>query len=769
MTVALRKIFGDLRHAWGRVLLLFLAVAIGQAAMTASFSTLTVINREIERNFSMAAPPEALVEATGFDAADFERLPPAPGVFRMDVMSVLNARYRLDEGEWRPIVIFGRRDFTDLRALRVFPKSGAWPPVADEILIERSGLPLLDAAQGETLEIGFDRGDTARLRFAGVVHDPTQAPSFQENTIYGYVDLETFAAMAGARPVQFLIFLELGASPLEATQSLSKLLAKRGARVVRVRLTPLAHPHADLMDGLLLLLACSSLLSFVIALFLSGSIVASLVQRQERQMAVLRALGARRQRIAALQLGFALAPAIAGLMAGAALGAFGAGLLESLIAWELNLDIADTPLPRELSYTLLAVGGAGVLCAGLLPVASSLRRPVRQALQGAPESGRPWLRLAMLAPLDQLAVAEAFRRPVRTTIAVLALMVAGAAVISSANTFASLVGVVDRFLASRTEDLTTTMTDTPDVAALRSRLDRIEGLTDYEFWDVMAVTASASGLPETRLSLASPPPETRMGMPSVVAGRLPAAAGEIAVSQLLANTANLAVGAEISLNDEDRSTVARVVGLVDVWGMSIWTEAATFAQLAGANDRNRQIKGTTDPGREAEVSLAVEEAVLAAGSFPSNTMTRGGFRSTMVNHFLNFFQFLSVACLTAAAVGAAALSSSIGSNVLERAREIGVLRTLGATSNTVFRLVLGQALSLSVLSLTLALLVAVPLTAMVVGAMEKDTLRMFMPVKVSWVAVAGWCAASLLIAVAAALAPALRIRSLPIREAIAHE
>jgi len=81
----------------------------------------------------------------------------------------------------------------------------------------------------------------------------------------------------------------------------------------------------------------------------------------------------------------------------------------------------------------------------------------------------------------------------------------------------------------------------------------------------------------------------------------------------------------------------------------------------------------------------------------------------MSNHFLNFLQFLLVACVTAALVGGVALSAAIGSNVLERTREIGVLRTLGATTGTTFRLVLGQSLSLTLLCLALAIAGSFPL------------------------------------------------------------
>jgi putative ABC transport system permease protein len=411
-----------------------------------------------------------------------------------------------------------------------------------------------------------------------------------------------------------------------------------------------------------------------------------------------------------------------------------------------------------------------VVVAVLVPVASSLRKPIREVLQDGVRSGRrPWLRIAALAPIDQMAIAEAFRRPVRTTITVLALVIAGASLLASANTFTSLIGVVDRFLSSRGDDITTTLTDTPDVGLLRAGLDRIDGIEHYELWDVRAVTASLPGAPGMRLPLISPPNDSALGRPVVLSGRAATGLGEITISQVIADRLGVPIGARVTLSLEDRSAEAQIVGMHDEWGMSMWTNPATFALIARPQDRSRQIRSQVDTARLDEVAAAIEQAVLGANSFPANTTTRTGFRATMINHFLNFLQFLFVACLAAAVVGAAALTAAIGSNVLERTREIGVLRTLGATRNTVFRLVLAQALALTTFSLVLAIAVSIPLSLAGADMLEANALPMRMDLKVSWEAIAIWSVASVVIALLAAIGPTLRIQSIPVRQAIAHE
>ncbi len=225
----------------------------------------------------------------------------------------------------------------------------------------------------------------------------------------------------------------------------------------------------------------------------------------------------------------------------------------------------------------------------------------------------------------------------------------------------------------------------------------------------------------------------------------------------------------MTLGAGERTTDVTIVGVFNEWGMSMWTNEATYARLAAPENRAREIRAIVDPNRYTEASIAMERAVLDAGSFPTNSSTRTGFRSSMSNHFLNFLQFLLVACLTAALVGGVALSAAVGSNVLERTREIGVLRTLGATTSTTFRLVLGQSLSLTLLCLALAIAASFPLSEFGFGLLQRTALPVTASVVVSWTAIGVLAAVFLVLAVFASIAPAIRINAMPIRTAIAYE
>jgi putative ABC transport system permease protein len=775
MGVGIRKIAGDLRSSRSQAFLLFAAILVGQAIMTAAFMARSVIATEIERNYAMTKSPDVTIDANGVDGKDLADVEGIAGVGAIDTVTAIAGRYRLPDNGWRQIMLYGRRDFADQRVSKVFQRTGPWPPSLAQMLIERSGVGIAGKAPGDIVDINFGRGKTLALRYAGTVHDAAQAPSWQENTVYGYAPLETLIAAAGPRLVQYRIVLTADAVPATVAKAVSDVLVRKGGRITRVNLVPAVHPHADLMNGLLILLAIFSILSFVVAISLAASIVAGLAQRQERHIAVLRALGASRRKIGLMHFAFALTPAVPGLLLGAFAGQLGAGLLQSAVANQLNIELGGGPAPTSIRDALLVGGAIGVLVALFVPISAALRKTVREVLQsGLKQLRRPWLKLRAFSPMDRLAIAEVFQRPVKTAITVVALTLAGAALLSSTNAFASLVALVDRKSESRLDDIAVTLTDPPAQAVLSQEMSRVDGVRRYELWDRKLVSFSVDGASAGRLPLMNPPGGTQMGIPKLMAGRWPKGDGEIAVSQMAAAfnpplQAAFDRKAPVLITVDGASTTARIVGLTDEWGPGAWTSPATFAAIARPEDRARELRAIVDPAKLAVAAPQIDAAIIAAGSFPLSGSTRDDRRTVMVNHFFSFYQFLLVAGLGAVIVGGIALSATIGSSVLDRVREIGVLKALGAQSQSLFRLVLVQALTTSLVSLLAAILLSWPLSLLMVRLLEDFGLHMDLPLKISWPALLALAGGSVVLAVAAAIAPAIRVKAIAIREAITAE
>jgi putative ABC transport system permease protein len=128
---------------------------------------------------------------------------------------------------------------------------------------------------------------------------------------------------------------------------------------------------------------------------------------------------------------------------------------------------------------------------------------------------------------------------------------------------------------------------------------------------------------------------------------------------------------------------------------------------------------------------------------------------------------VALACVLAS-VGLLGLTSAMTTAVIERTREIGVMKAVGATRGQVLRLILAEGLLTAVTSAALALFVALPLTSGVESMIGRLGFLAPLPFVVSTGAIAGWLVLAGAFSLVATWLPARRAASISVREAIAQ-
>ena len=159
----------------------------------------------------------------------------------------------------------------------------------------------------------------------------------------------------------------------------------------------------------------------------------------------------------------------------------------------------------------------------------------------------------------------------------------------------------------------------------------------------------------------------------------------------------------------------------------------------------------------------------AAGIAVARTETADGQRAAYRAQFDTLVLLLmSLAGLTAL-VGGLGLGNTMALNVLERSREIGVLRALGARRPLLRRLVLAEGLLIALGSVALAVPLAVPLTLALDRIMGNTLLGSPLTFAFSAGAALGWLGLVVVIGVVACWLPAERAARMTVREAVAYE
>jgi putative ABC transport system permease protein len=122
-----------------------------------------------------------------------------------------------------------------------------------------------------------------------------------------------------------------------------------------------------------------------------------------------------------------------------------------------------------------------------------------------------------------------------------------------------------------------------------------------------------------------------------------------------------------------------------------------------------------------------------------------------------------------AAVGGLGLTSTMSLNVLERTREIGVMRAIGAADGDIQKIVITEGVVIGLLSWVLGVFFSIPITYALDYGVGVSIFQSPLDVIFSWAGSFVWLLGMILIAALASIAPALRASRLAVRETLVYE
>ncbi|MDB4974054.1 MAG: FtsX-like permease family protein [Myxococcaceae bacterium] len=771
------------------------AIAVSLIGIGSVLGGYAILTREMSRNYLGTRPASAALEiAEGVAPELVVATSRYPGVAAAEAGEIVGARVKVGE-DFLPLLLFVVDDF-DARRINTFRhESGAWPPAEGSMLIERTAARVLHATQGDTVIVKTPLGVSHPVAISGIVHDPGLAPAWQEGEGYGYITRQTLRLLGERAELGELrvIFRDqpfhIGAIEAKVTE-LSKWLTTRGYHVTQARVPPPGrHPHQTQMYGVLYLMLAFSVMALVLSSVLVGTGLSALLARQVREIGIMKTLGGRSSQIAAL---YAVLISFMGLVAvciAMPLGVWGAGALAGMSGKMLNLELASMDIPAWVFLIQVAAGVLVPLLVASIPIVRGSRVTVRVAIDqhGAAQPGG---RLRIPARLSHrlnrtvlLAVRNAFRRPTRLVLTLALLAAGGAMFMTAINVLRGWEQIVTRVYENRSYDIDVKLNT---AASVPDRLRRVSGVQTVEAWgytqsalsrpDVVDVVRTYPDGSHGSLSIMGPPANTTLVHFPLLAGRWlqPSDTDAVVLNHMVLGQAPTAkVGDWISLSMDGRPTRWKIVGIVEEVGSAgvAYVTDQAFARAAGNQGRTRMLRIKTDartPPARTEIMRALDLELAAVEASVASIIPLSVLRTAMGDHVLVLIRMLLAMALLMATVGALGLASTMGTNVLERTREIGIMKTLGATPRQTARLVVVEALWIAAMSWILGVLLAMPLTAQVGRTVGMLSFRLRLPFVMDATAMLGWLALIVLIAVTATLLPARRASRLTIREALAH-
>jgi len=795
-----QKVLRDLWTGRGRMALLIAAVASGLFAVGTALGAYAILSRELTRAYIETRPASATLETDAVDPVLVEQVRRQPGIAEAEGRATIRARVRVGS-DWRPLILFVVPDFLDMRLSTFRCLEGDWPPSRGTMLIDHSGLRVVNARPGQSVIVKTPRGAPIALGLSGVVWDSSMAPSGMEQTAWGYITPETLA-MLGEGAVLDEIKIVVADNPTDAAaiEAIAKRLAAwldaRGHSVHEIQIPPPGrHPHQGQMEGVMLMLNIFSLFALILSGLLVGSSIASMMARQVREVGVMKAIGATSRQLAGMYLAMMFVLGAGALALALPLSVAGGTALARTAAFNLNIEIASTVIPWWVFAVQCTAGLFLPVLAAAMPVARATRMTVRRAIQDTgtnPETFGTrrfdgWLsrRRGGNAVL-RLGIHNAFRNRARLALTLGLLAAAGAMFMTGINTAESWTLRLKEVNSNRKYDVSIRFQRPESVEQAVATAGGVDGVSRAEAWGVRpAAWGRTSGVTVVHtypdkghgtFQVVGLTANKRIVDLPVLAGRWlqPGDDDAVVLNHMAAAEARDArVGRSVTISVDGEPHDWRVVGIVRDLGSpaTAYVSSDTFARVTKMSGSTLQLGVSTarqDGAGRAEVIRRVEHALDDAGLGIDVSMPVEMLRTAIDEHMAVLLTLIVTLAAVMSIVGLLGLASTMSTSVLERSREIGVMRSIGALPGATLRMFLGEGVLIGALSGLLATVAAVPLSALVGAVIGGLAFKAPLPLVVSPVAVLSWLGIVVLFSATATAAPALRASRITVREALAY-
>jgi putative ABC transport system permease protein len=179
---------------------------------------------------------------------------------------------------------------------------------------------------------------------------------------------------------------------------------------------------------------------------------------------------------------------------------------------------------------------------------------------------------------------------------------------------------------------------------------------------------------------------------------------------------------------------------------------------------------TDQHDRESRVAVgqAATQALIQAGLKPQEPRAIDAMIESTEGHSVILVGVILLIASTIGIVGLIGLGSTMSTNVIERTREFGVMKAVGASGSTIRRLVVFEGIFIAALSCVAAVIPAIALTWGMGAGLGNLFLSTPIPLKVSTPGILIWILVVIVGAALATLAPAAQAARLTVREALAY-
>jgi putative ABC transport system permease protein len=791
-----RKVIADLWESKTRTLLVVASIAAGVFAVGTLTAAYSIMSKDINVSYAAIRPFNIDITTTGFYEDFARQISQVPGVDKVEGRRIFNVRTKTGDDNWESLTLIGVQDLDNFQINLLSLVEGNLSPKSGEILVSQDFIRNAGYVLGDRVEIEFPAGETHFYSVAGIVTDMANSGPTYQTSANVYLSIDDLDQAGYGTFFNRLIATVDGAGDDEkfidqVSANVRDKVERNGRPVFRIN-TGLTteHPMASSVLAILGVLAALATLITLLSSSLIFNTLNALLVQHKRQIGVMILVGGQKRQILGMYIALIIAYSLISLAITVPLGAIAGYVFSEFMATLLGATIQGfrvIPLAVILQVIIAILVPLG---AGYFPVDRATKVDVRTALStdtsasasaGIDRLNQLTSRFKRVPRPILLSIRNTFRRTGRLILTVFTLTMAGGVFIAVFNVRSSMENLMSELMEHFLGDLTVSFSQPYPISRVRQILLPIPGVEEIEGWGGIGgeIWTNNDEL-VSNIAISSAPSDTQLLDPEIVAGRwlFSNERNALVISDSIYDTyPDLVPGDFLRIKlPGERVEDWEVVGIFRFISMLGDPLAyADFNVLASIfNTQNMATSYrviTTEHDIEFQESLSgyINDLLVERG-FKVGAVVGGESLREERSQGINILviMLLIMAILTAF-VGSIGLTGTMGMNVIERTREIGVMRAIGAVDFRVLQSVVIEALVIGVITWILAIFLSFPISLLllqIIGAamLGSSPTLIFTPLGIFI-----WLIVVAILSVIASILPARNAVRLTINEVLSYE
>ncbi|MBI2332753.1 MAG: FtsX-like permease family protein [Chloroflexi bacterium] len=791
-----KKVWTDFWGNRGRTFLIIVTIAVGAFAVGFNSNLGFYMNESMDDDFLSANPSEAEIYASGINDDTVEMAREVPGVEAVEGYSSVNAQIMRPDGTKANIIFTAAEDPSALTLNLLKPALGetSIPVYGDKQVILDASAMSLGYKPGDTIIIELSDGKQREVTFAGYMHAVTGFPYNLAQQINAYVTPDTLVWLGGNIDEYDRLSISVSEKQTDAehvtaiAQSVADKLERAGSTVYFVSVYQPGHHFAySVTQGVFFVLGVLGYLTVLLSGFLIVNTITALMTQHTRQIGIMKATGGNAMQIFFMYLTLIMSFGIGALLlavplANGASQNIGGGMAQWLNFYPVPYKGYSSTLIQQVMVAIVVP-----LLAAVLPIYNSVRITVREALSDYGLGGNAKAKeetvsknSVMIPRPIRISLRNTFRRKTRLGLTLFTLVLGGAVFIAVYNLWASFDKTIEDIQGYFLADINIAFDRGYRFDKVATIAESIPGVVSAEGWlEYTGTLEMGEDEAGTQILFVAPPSTSILIDPIITSGRWLQPGDENAIvigNHLLQIFPDLKVGDRLKIDIDGKKTDWLIVGIYSITGNIspplLYVNYEYLSVVVGEPEMAYSLRIVTDQHdsiTQNRINDQIQAAFEERGINIQSTQLGADFIRDQKAQTDILVYFMLVMATLIAIVGGLGLMGTMSINVLERTREIGVMRAIGASNGDIQAIVITEGMVIGIISWAISIFISIPITNVLCYGVGMAILTAPMPVVYGASGVIAWLIFTIVLGTLASALPARRASKLTVRDTLAYE